>query len=175
MNKSVKRCKICGYVDRSASATTSAMASHLLKKHNITKPDAQEQQDLNSVSDASSSAGSGSLKRQSILSLGVRRTAEEWLTRLVVEYGLSLRQISKSEFHSLAFSSMKLKHYKSHVSVGKVVTEFIHGMIDDTKKELASRFRAGKRFSVIADEWTSIRNRRFLSAYFYIIFHFFTA
>ena len=68
MNKSVKRCKICGYVDRSASATTSAMASHLLKKHNITKPDVQEQQELNSVSDASSSAGSGSLKRQSILS-----------------------------------------------------------------------------------------------------------
>ena len=54
---------------------------------------------------------------------------------------------------------MKLKHYKSHVSVGKVATEFIHGMIDDTKKELASRFRAGERFSVIADEWTSIRGR----------------
>jgi hypothetical protein len=41
--------------------------------------------------------------------------------------------------------------------------EFIKQMKEMTVKELAKKFAAGERFSAIADEWTSIRNRRYMN------------
>jgi hypothetical protein len=99
-------------------------------------------------------------KQTSLNSLfGKSRSAEEWCTRQVVLSGLSLRQISDNEFQEIACSALKLKHFKSAATVGKVVKEFILAMKEDTKKELASLERKGMRFSVVADEWTSKRNR----------------
>jgi hypothetical protein len=58
---------------------------------------------------------------------------------------------------------MRIKHFQAHSTVAKVVMDFIKKMKEDTQKKLAEQFNAGERYSVIADEWTSIRNRRYLN------------
>lgn len=151
----VKKCKRCSYIDPSTSSSTSNMASHLLHKHGISN--SKEEKEGNTVP-----LGNFHMQ-QSTITTGPRRSIEEWTTRQVVEDGLSFRQISGSEFQAAACVALKLKHFKSHTTVGKVVMNYIEDMKVDTKLKLSKKFAQGERFSVIADEWTSLRNRRYLN------------
>jgi hypothetical protein len=133
------------------------MVFHLLHKHDIAKK-SESEENLLKLRDVTGSK----ILQQRPLSFS-NRSSEEWCTRQIVQDGLSLRQVSSSEFQAAACSAMRLKHFKSHTTVGKIVLEFIEQMKEKTRKELAEKLKAGERFSVIADEWTSIRNRRYLN------------
>jgi hypothetical protein len=157
----VKKCKRCSYVCPSQSASTSAMAFHLVSKHGFTATSKSEE-GLHTIHGGAGgcSSGIGKITKQFSLQM-IKRSPEEWCTWQVVQDGISLRQISSSEFQAAACSAMRLKHYKSHTTVAKVVMEYIEGMKEKTRKEIVNKMEAGERFSAIADEWTSIRNRRF--------------
>jgi hypothetical protein len=139
------------------------MAFHLVSKHGLTATSKSEEA-LHTIHGGAGgcSSGTGKITKQLSLQM-IKRSPEEWCTRQVVQDGLSLRQISSSEFQAAACSAMRLKHYKSHTTVAKVVMEYIEGMKEKTRKEIANKMEAGERFSAIADEWTSIRNRRYMN------------
>ncbi len=88
---------------------------------------------------------------------------EEWYTRLAVEDGLSFNQIASSEFLGVAFNALGFKHKTSHSTVSVCVNDFIANM-QETKNSLKEAFNSGERFSIVIDEWTSIRNHCFLNA-----------
>jgi hypothetical protein len=164
-----KKCMRCPFVCTPKSGSTSSMAFHLLHSHGISKEthsrqqgEAEEQEDQVQVSGSSTVK---LVKQPSVNSYCAtkNRSAKEWFTRQVVMDGLSLRQLAQSEFQRAACTAMRLKHFKSATAVGKAVMEFIGKMKENTKKDIAQQFNAGERFSVIADEWTSIRNRRYLN------------
>jgi hypothetical protein len=155
-----KKCTKCTYVCPSKSASTSAMDFHLRSKHGLTKP--SESEDTEQASRKAKDGDGGKIVKQNCFQV-VSRSPEEWMTRQVVLDGLSLRQISSSEFQEVACSALRIKHLKSHTAVGDAVLEFIEQMKEMTVKELAKKFAAGERFSAIADEWTSIRNRRYMN------------
>jgi DNA-binding protein len=82
---------------------------------------------------------------------------------MAVEDGFSFNQIASSEFVSVGFGNLGLKHPKSRNTVSNYVNNFIATMETETKKEFVKAFQNGERFSIVIDEWTSVRNRRFLN------------
>ncbi len=82
---------------------------------------------------------------------------------MAVENGFSFNQISSSEFLSVAFNNLGLKHKKSRNTVSICVNNFIGKMAEETKEGLKKAFENGERFSIVIDEWTSIGNKRFLN------------
>jgi hypothetical protein len=91
------------------------------------------------------------------------RSIEEWYTRLAVEDGLSFNQIASSEFLGVAFNALGLKHKQSRSKVSICVNNFITKMQDEVRDKLKQDIDQGERFSIVIDEWTSIRNHRFLN------------
>jgi hypothetical protein len=160
-----KKCKICSHVNKSASSSTTAMVFHLQTMHDIlpsTSADAGGDDAVFGLAPQGST--SKLLKQSSILPATLpNRIYEEWVTLQVVQDGLTLRQISSSEFQAAAFRAMKLNQAKSHRKVGQIVMAFIIGMMVETKRVLALKIEGGERFSVLADEWTSLRNRQYLN------------
>jgi hypothetical protein len=92
-----------------------------------------------------------------------KRSMEEWYTRMAVENGLSFNQMASSEFIMLGFRNLGMKAMKSRSHVSDAVNKYIVRLQKETKKKLKADFDAGKRFSLVMDEWTSIRNHRFLN------------
>jgi hypothetical protein len=88
---------------------------------------------------------------------------EEWYTRMAVENGLSFNQMASSEFIMLGFRNLGMKAIKSRSHVSDAVNKYIIRLQKETKKKLKANFDAGKWFSLVMDEWTSIRNHRFLN------------
>jgi hypothetical protein len=149
-----KKCTLCTYICTPKRGSTSSMQYHLANSHEIKKPiegidtDSGKKRPLFTVASFFASKN---------------RSIEEWQTRQIVLDGLSIRQLAQSEFQEAACLSMRLKHYKSHSTVAENVMNYIEKMKKDTKKKLREKFMEGVRFSAIADEWTSISNRRYLS------------
>lgn len=158
------RCRRCPYVDHSKSKTTSAMATHLRKVHNITELASANSNDMSS---SNSNTSSNFSRPSPVLGmsrfLSKNRSSEEWFTRLVVVDGLSFNQVASSEFVGAAFGSFGFKHIKSRSRVSTVVNAYIVKMKEETRAELKTAFDKGERFSIVFDEWTSIRNRRYLN------------
>jgi hypothetical protein len=161
-----RKCKKCSFTCVPKNGSTSSMLFHLQHSHGISRPDPDE----NDEKDDASSSGNIVKKKSVIVKPSVasfcaskNKSGEEWLTRQVVLDGLTLRQLAQSEFQEAACIAMRMKHYKSHVTVGKVVKDYIKNMKEKTKEKLTEDFLAGKRFSVIADEWTSVSNKRYLN------------
>lgn len=159
-----KKCKRCHFVCTPKSSSTSSMQFHLFNSHGISKT-SHEVSESEKELDQASASGSKLEKQPSVASFCAtkNRSAEEWITRQVVIDGLSLRQLAQSEFQVAACMAMRIKHFKAHSTVGKIVMDFIQKMKEETKQKLTEQFNAGERFSVIADEWTSIRNRRYMN------------
>jgi len=95
--------------------------------------------------------------------LSHQRTQGEWYTRMAVENGFSFNQMATSEFLSLGFRNLGMKALKSRSWISASVNSFISGLQQEVKARLKEDFQSGKRCSVVIDEWTSIRNHRFLN------------
>ena len=87
-----------------------------------------------------------------------RRSMDEWYTRMAVENGLSFNQMATSEFIWLAFTNLAMKPKKSRSGISDAVNSFIVKLQEETKEQMKKDFKGGERFSIVTDEWTSIRN-----------------
>lgn len=166
----ILKCSLCTYTykRKPKDSSTSCLVFHLLQKHNISKGSHERSlRERDGDGDLLHNVDTGRVYKQtrSIDSFfaAKNRSSEEWFTRQVVLNGLSLRQISDNEFQEAACIAMRLKHYKSASKVGEVVKNFIVNMKRETREELAKMEREGIRFSAVADEWTSNRNRQVLT------------
>jgi hypothetical protein len=168
----ILKCSLCTYTykRKPKDSSTSCLIFHLLQKHNISKGSHERSlRERDGDGDLLHNVDTGRVYKQgqtrSIDSFfaAKNRSSEEWFTRQVVLNGLSLRQISDNEFQEAACIAMRLKHYKSASKVGEVVKNFIVNMKMETREELAKMEREGIRFSAVADEWTSNRNRQVLT------------
>ncbi len=82
---------------------------------------------------------------------------------MAVENGLSFNQMASSEFIMLGFRNLGMKAIKSRSHLSEAVIKYIFRLQKKTKKKLKADFDAGKRFSLVMDEWTSIRNHHVLN------------
>lgn len=82
---------------------------------------------------------------------------------MAVENGFSFNQMASSEFVMLGFQNLGMKPKKSRSWVSACVNTFIDKLQKETKKKLKADYDAGKRFSLVMDEWTSVSNHRYLN------------
>jgi hypothetical protein len=137
-----KKCKKCHFVCTPKSGSTSSMQFHLLHSHGISKASVQRSERKEKGQDS----GYKTIVKQTSISsfcASKNRSVEEWCTRQVVLDGLTLRQLAQSEFQEAACFAMRMKHFKSHVTVGKVVMNYIKEMISDTRNRLTEKFKEG--------------------------------
>lgn len=138
------------------------MIYHLRHTHNITNVETES--DQNVPSSPSTPQTPKLMKQPTVDSyIGINRSVDEWLTRLVVLDGISLRTLAYSEYLIQSRSAMRLKQYKSHVTVAAHVVNYIKELKQKTVSTLKEKFLAGERFSVMADEWTGISNKRYMN------------
>jgi hypothetical protein len=177
----VRKCKMCPYIYKSKDKTTTSMVNHL-RGHNIlntektcdsvtmTVMDVEETEFTGSRPSKTlqrpSTSGSGKFseeKNSLARFLTRRRSIEEWYTRMAVENGFSFNQMATSEFIFWSFRNMGMKAQKSRSHISDAVNKFIVKLQKEVKADLKEKFKNGSRFSVVIDEWTSIRNHRYMN------------
>jgi hypothetical protein len=175
----VRKCKMCPYIYKSKDKTTTSMVNHL-RNHNIVNT--EKTYDSSTVTDMEETESTGSRPSQTLQSpstsgsgkfseeknflsrfLNRRRSIEEWYTRMAVENGFSFNQMATCEFISWSFSNAGLKAKKSRSHISEAVNEYIVVLQKEVKADLKEKFKNGSRFSVVIDEWTSIRNHRYMN------------
>jgi len=165
-----RKCKKCAYTCKPKGGSTASMQYHLSTKHGVTKESHEQQEhdsDVQMVSDNPKSISKVSklVKQPSMDSYCAsnRFTTERWYTDMVVLDGWSANSITNSNFVKASCTAMRLRHFKSHNSVQKGVLDCIDGMRMEAKKDIEVMLKSEERFSVMADEWTSVRNRRYMN------------
>lgn len=154
------KCKKCIYTCIPKGGCTSSLIYHLRTSHNITNTEGEDD------SDSPMTPNGPNLKKQpSVDSYWATpsRSDDEWLAYQVVVTGMSLRQLAYCQFQKHARTHLRLKVYKSHVTIGEHVNAHIKKMKENTIVKLKQMYSSGERFSVMADEWTSSTNKRFMN------------
>jgi hypothetical protein len=160
----VRQCKMCPYSYESKDKTTTSMVNHL-RSHNIVKNEKKDDSvTMMEVEETKSDSGKFSQEKNSMARfLNRKRSTAEWYTRMAVENCFSFNQMATCEFISVSFSSMGMKAKKSRSRISEIVNNFIQELQEEVKADFKEKFENGSRFSVVIDEWTSIRNRRYMN------------
>ncbi|XP_065659760.1 uncharacterized protein LOC136083825 [Hydra vulgaris] len=145
-------CKICGNTSQYTSSTT-GMWYHLDKKHGI-KKETQENMTPKAASQS---------KRPKISTFFQKQSIEEAISRLTALDGFSFNAIVNSSFIRSAMSEKGYDFPKNHKQAIQSVKKFATGVRNDFKNTFNSLVTMGKRFSITLDEYTSLKNRRYMN------------
>ena len=94
---------------------------------------------------------------------------EEEIITLVAKDGFSLNGISNSDFLKRDFKKRGWM-MPSNNSIKKIILEKSNEIKIELKQKIRFELDAGTRFSFSTDEWTSIRNKRYISIDFIMNF-----
>lgn len=169
------KCTKCGDVLSCKGSSTSGLTRHLQKKHSITLPSKQKQvaaaddsesapsstkkQKKSEAEGASSSSSTAS--QQQILKFAKRQSLAEIVSRLVALDGFTVHGVTNSAFIK---ESLKARGYtlpNHNTSVMNLVHTFYETAREQTKAEIEKLKEV--KFSATLDEWTSLKNRRYLN------------
>ncbi len=150
------RCKRCNKVLRRSSGSTSALRAHL-RTHDITLQPASSYSDENN-NHATTSQGVQQTMEQFIK----RESVEEVFAKLVAVDGFSMHSLVKSEFIRRAMTDRGFQMPKNPSTVTAMIQKQAGKIREELKESLQAILKDGGRFSCSFDEWTSLRNRRYL-------------
>ena len=158
--------------------STSGLLRHLKNKHSIVKPPAPPQTSIPSTSSSGVAANkrcstsddnssiSTSIKQRKITTFvrqAQQTTAEEHVAKLVAVDGISVNAVTKSEFIRESFSDKGFSLPKSPTSVMNMIYKQYEIVTTNIKNEIKALLKDGEKFSVSLDEYSSLRNRRYLN------------
>ncbi|XP_063841155.1 uncharacterized protein LOC135089507 [Scylla paramamosain] len=157
------RCKKCHAVIKCRGWSTSGMIRHLKSKHSIEKTE-----NLKRPSDRSHDKDTSEVKRNSVQQkmtdfLKKEETKEEIVGKLAAVDGFSINAIAKSEFIK---TSMLTRGYKLPQSP-TLVMDLVHKQYNVAKErvifDINKRKNVGVRFGLSLDEYTSLKNKRYMN------------
>lgn len=170
------QCKVNGCNALLTSKATTPLAYHLEKCHQIYKPvslnssvnprETNETDQQNKESSKVQQQGEPKQKKQkTMLDCFSFKTLEEAVARLACEDGLTIRQITRSEFlhESLSIKFPRRTVPKTENGTMALIDNFYAQIKQETKHKILSLKKEGTRFSATLDEWTSLKNLRFLN------------
>ena len=165
-NEDLVTCKRCDftYLNKNRDGCTNSMAYHLKKAHQTTKAQhQQEEEETNSNSSTSvTSNASASFSRPGAATWN-KKGLPELLCMALIEDKISFNVIRKSRFFKAAFNSMGLPAYTSHDAIKKCAFGFLDKCKAQVKEKIKLNSALGLKYSVIADEYTSVNSRRYMS------------
>ncbi|XP_065656025.1 uncharacterized protein LOC136081795 [Hydra vulgaris] len=144
-------CKICGNKTQFTGSTT-GMWYHLGQKHGIKKP--QHKKETSKPAAQTNPKISTFFQKESI---------DEVFSKLAALDGYSFNALTKSTF---IWSTMTEKGYdfpKNHKQAIQLVKNYSASVKAELKNQLNSLLLTGEHFSITLDEYTSLKNRRFLN------------
>ena len=150
-------CKIYGNTSQYSSSTT-GMWYHLDKKHGI-KKDTQEKSTTKAATES---------KEPKISTFFQKQPIEEEISRLIALDRFSFIAIVNSSFIRSAMYEKGFDFPKNHKQVIQSVKKFAAGMRNEFKKTFDFLVTIGNHFSVTLGEYTSLKNRRYISIIYII-------
>lgn len=100
-----------------------------------------------------------------------KRSIEEQISRLAAVDGLTIRQITQSEFIRNAFSDKRMKLPQSENTIMQIIRDHAKKCQELVKNHLAKL--KIKKFSLTFDEWTSTMQRRYMNVNLHTTKHMF--
>lgn len=165
IDKNSVKCKLCHRV-LAISGGTKGITTHLLKIHQLCDTSKPLKRTETSRDEVSSEISSPLPKRQKTMTDYYQySTLEETLARLSAESGLSIRQISKTNYirRSLQRDFPKRVIPKNQTGIMKLIMKYYDIAKKDTKERIQMLKEEGTKFSSTLDEWTSLKNVRYLN------------
>ena len=167
LNNGSAECHVdkCGKVLKPGGTTTS-LASHLNSQHKIFEKKRKPEGSLSTENTQQSK------KQKSITDyLGKYKTLEETIARLCAEEGFSYKKIATSDFLKRAmkkfFPSENIP--ASRRAVKRYLRSYYEKTVEETKSMISSLKKTGNKFSATLDEWTSLKNVRFINVNIHFI------
>lgn len=169
------KCKKCGDVMSCRGSSTSGLGRHLKTKHSIdataarakpqqlsTTVDVECQQSSSAAKKQKSVATSSASSRQPILQFTERESLEEIVSRLVALDGFAVHGVANSSYIRKSLKSKGYNFPTDKTCVMKLVHTFYDKSAKEKVKEEIKKLKQVK-FSATLDEWTSLKNRRYLN------------
>lgn len=143
---------------KTSKGSTGTMKAHLLNQHNI---DLKESED-----DGSQKSSSSQSARQTSMDGFIKSEKDSLqvcISKLASVEGFSLNKIKTSEFIQKAVAAEGHTLPKSENTLRKMVINDCTEKKSEMKDTFDRKLKCGERFSITLDEWTSIRNRRYIN------------
>ena len=165
------QCKECHTVIKTAGGTTTGLHVHLKSKHNIDlskrkaddKPAVETDTSGPSSSKMSCPVGSRAGPMAKFVMDKNERSLEATIARMTARDGLPFRVFVSSPDLRKALMSMGHSSIpKSESTIKKMVMDHGSSVRSFVIGEMRERKKKGDRFSLTFDEWTSVRNRRYM-------------
>lgn len=159
-------CKLCPSIIKCKGSSTSAMTSHLKRKHKITETvsDTIGNKTVNPISNTDNSVTpkKPKLQQQCIQSYVKKESLSELLAKCAAKDGFSFKSITNSLAIQEFITKRGFPMPKSETTVKNLVLRFYEEKRDEMKTEL-TELKIEKKFSITVDEWTDIKSKRYLN------------
>jgi hypothetical protein len=175
-------CKKCGVVIQRSNSGTSAMISHLAKKHKITS--AGSSQTAAATFQQNSPAAEPAVRNEnpvqdtieiedrrkilkrkvesSISNFVVRQSLGEILAECAAWNGFSVKGIINCNAIKGFLKSKSYDMPRSETTVWKLISEFYNEKFEKQKSLINTKLKEGSKFSISLDEWTDLSSQRYL-------------
>ena len=134
------------------------MLHHLRKVHGKSIDKKEKETEVTKIAKVS-----GKTSTQKISIFLKKETIGEVVSKLVALDGFSFNALVNSTFIRSAMSEKGLEFPKNHKQVIQLVKKFSSCIKAELKANFSSMVSSEKRFSISLDEYTSLKNRRFVN------------
>jgi hypothetical protein len=161
-------CQVCKVTLKTGGGSTKTLHGHLSAKHKITllkRKNETEDDGDGSVPQLQQKAEQISINTMNryLLLAGDDRSMAATVARLTTCDGLSFRVIVKSsDMRRLMLSAGFSNFPRSQTALKNIVLKHAQKLRAVVSAEFQQLLKKGKRFSLTFDEWTSVRNRRYM-------------
>lgn len=168
-NKESVQCSICPKILSYKGSSTSVLLKHLDKVHKIKiekqKITGEKEVPSTSSSQPESEKSSSPVPKRTRITNFFRPCTKvsEIVARLVAQDGISIRAVTRSKFIREAFHDRQLTLPKSEGRTMELVLEYYKQQESIMVEKLQTIINSDRRFSLTLDEWTSLKNRRYLN------------
>lgn len=170
--KDLAKCNICQKVLKAAGGSTSGLHSHIKSQHQVNllkradrlEPDASSTL-ISSAHQGEKSSGTGSSRNT--LAYYFKRTVDDSLSavisRMVARDGLPFQKFCRSFDLRRLLTAKGYTVPKSANSIKNLVMEYGVKIRREIRATILEQLKEGTRFSLTFDEWTSLKNQRYIN------------
>ena len=151
------RCKQCNKVLKCKGFSTSGLIRHLTHVHKTSTPQKRKVE-----LDCSESSKKPCARPITEL-LVKKETCQEIISKLVAVDGFTINGVTRSDFIRTAIRDRGFKLPKNPSDVKNKILLHHSELIDNTKFEIKKLIEEENKFAITFDEYTSVRNRRYLN------------
>lgn len=148
-------CSLCSKILSCKGKSTSGLKRHLKSKHQLPK----EAEEIESDGPQNIAIR----HRSNIQNIFSCNKIDDIVAKLVAVDGFSIRSVCNSEFIRESFSIRGMSLPKSETTIKTLIFNKFEVIKMEIKKKIHREIKENCRFSVVLDEWTSLRNRRYLN------------